>query len=323
MNLLADFAGGGLFAAFAIVVALHAREKTGRGQYIDMAMSDGVLSLLTSAASGVLGGRAIVRATGGTPMQMLTCPRCRAPLIPSLTCPVGGLVLTRRDVALTLGSAGQRLLAYLIDVFIIWLVLIGGLIAVALVGEITLEPAVIGFLLLLWLVAVCFVVFFSIGKRLVGLRIVTVDGLLADTGTGMLRGVIGKFVLGLVVFFPIYAVFDALWLIWDRDRQCLHDKLANTLVVRADPALDLAPGVDHVWTFGPGDHPAPYGPPPVRLNVDTPVYGPPPSKPRERVASFQDRLRQLEQARAKGLLTEEQYREWKRRIRREVGGAAR
>jgi crotonobetainyl-CoA:carnitine CoA-transferase CaiB-like acyl-CoA transferase len=56
MNLLADFAGGGLFAAFAIVVALHAREKTGRGQYIDMAMSDGVLSLLTSAASGVLGG---------------------------------------------------------------------------------------------------------------------------------------------------------------------------------------------------------------------------------------------------------------------------
>lgn len=56
MNLLADFAGGGLFAAFAIVVALHARQQTGRGQYIDMAMSDGVLSLLSSAASGVLAG---------------------------------------------------------------------------------------------------------------------------------------------------------------------------------------------------------------------------------------------------------------------------
>ena len=56
MNLVADFAGGGLFAAFAIVTALIARDKTGRGQYIDMAMSDGVLSLLTSAASSVLAG---------------------------------------------------------------------------------------------------------------------------------------------------------------------------------------------------------------------------------------------------------------------------
>jgi crotonobetainyl-CoA:carnitine CoA-transferase CaiB-like acyl-CoA transferase len=56
MNLIADFAGGGLFGAFAIVVALQARERSGRGQYIDMAMSDGVLSLLTSAASGVLAG---------------------------------------------------------------------------------------------------------------------------------------------------------------------------------------------------------------------------------------------------------------------------
>lgn len=56
MNVVADFAGGGLFAAFSIVVALQARERSDRGQYIDMAMSDGVLSLLTAAASGVLAG---------------------------------------------------------------------------------------------------------------------------------------------------------------------------------------------------------------------------------------------------------------------------
>ena len=31
MNIIADFAGGGLFAAFAIAVALLARERTGRG----------------------------------------------------------------------------------------------------------------------------------------------------------------------------------------------------------------------------------------------------------------------------------------------------
>lgn len=51
LNVIADFAGGGQQAALAIVVALLAREKTGRGQYLDVAMSDGVLSLLAAAAS--------------------------------------------------------------------------------------------------------------------------------------------------------------------------------------------------------------------------------------------------------------------------------
>jgi len=51
LNLIADFAGGGLYAAFAILAAIIAREKTGRGQYVDMAMSDGVTSLLASTVS--------------------------------------------------------------------------------------------------------------------------------------------------------------------------------------------------------------------------------------------------------------------------------
>lgn len=49
VNLVADFAGGGLMAAFAICVAIIAREQTGRGQDIDIGMSDGVLALMTSA----------------------------------------------------------------------------------------------------------------------------------------------------------------------------------------------------------------------------------------------------------------------------------
>ncbi|MBN8910173.1 MAG: CoA transferase, partial [Rhodospirillales bacterium] len=52
VNIIADFAGGGLTAAFAICVAIIAREKTGRGQNVDIGMSDGVLSLMTSAFSG-------------------------------------------------------------------------------------------------------------------------------------------------------------------------------------------------------------------------------------------------------------------------------
>lgn len=52
INLVADFAGGGLTAAFAICVAIIARERTGRGQNVDIGMSDGVMSLMTSAFSG-------------------------------------------------------------------------------------------------------------------------------------------------------------------------------------------------------------------------------------------------------------------------------
>ncbi|MFN0145485.1 MAG: CaiB/BaiF CoA transferase family protein [Dehalococcoidia bacterium] len=60
VNLVADFAGGGLMAAFAICVAIIAREKTGRGQDIDIGMSDGVLSLMTSAFTSFFGqGQAI------------------------------------------------------------------------------------------------------------------------------------------------------------------------------------------------------------------------------------------------------------------------
>ncbi len=55
-NTIADFAGGGLMSAYAILAALLARDRTGRGQYVDMAMSDGVLYLLASQTGGVLAG---------------------------------------------------------------------------------------------------------------------------------------------------------------------------------------------------------------------------------------------------------------------------
>jgi alpha-methylacyl-CoA racemase len=46
LNLVADFAGGGLMAAFGIACALWEREQSGRGQYIDAAMIDGSASLM-------------------------------------------------------------------------------------------------------------------------------------------------------------------------------------------------------------------------------------------------------------------------------------
>jgi crotonobetainyl-CoA:carnitine CoA-transferase CaiB-like acyl-CoA transferase len=50
-NLIADFAGGGMHGAIGILAALMARERTGRGQFVDIAMTDGVYSLLVSSLS--------------------------------------------------------------------------------------------------------------------------------------------------------------------------------------------------------------------------------------------------------------------------------
>jgi crotonobetainyl-CoA:carnitine CoA-transferase CaiB-like acyl-CoA transferase len=47
---IGDLGGGGLMAVVAVLVALRTRERTGRGQFCDVSMTDGVLSWLTLAA---------------------------------------------------------------------------------------------------------------------------------------------------------------------------------------------------------------------------------------------------------------------------------
>ena len=46
LNLVADLGGGSLFAVTGILAALYARERTGRGEVIDVAMVDGVSALM-------------------------------------------------------------------------------------------------------------------------------------------------------------------------------------------------------------------------------------------------------------------------------------
>lgn len=46
LNLVADFAGGGLYAAYAILGALLERERSALGQHLDVSMVDGCLSLM-------------------------------------------------------------------------------------------------------------------------------------------------------------------------------------------------------------------------------------------------------------------------------------
>jgi alpha-methylacyl-CoA racemase len=47
LNLIGDYGGGGMLLAFGVVAALFERQRSGLGQVIDMAMVDGVASLMT------------------------------------------------------------------------------------------------------------------------------------------------------------------------------------------------------------------------------------------------------------------------------------
>lgn len=47
LNLVADFGGGALYAVTGVLAALHERQRSGAGQVVDVAMVDGVTSLMT------------------------------------------------------------------------------------------------------------------------------------------------------------------------------------------------------------------------------------------------------------------------------------
>lgn len=56
LNVGADFAAGGLLAAFGILAALHGRAATGRGTHVDASMYEGLLGLLQPAVAWTQAG---------------------------------------------------------------------------------------------------------------------------------------------------------------------------------------------------------------------------------------------------------------------------
>jgi crotonobetainyl-CoA:carnitine CoA-transferase CaiB-like acyl-CoA transferase len=62
---IADIAGGSLYSVIAIMLALAAREKTGKGQLCDVAMMDGALSLLAYTIGEWSGGDGKLPKRGG------------------------------------------------------------------------------------------------------------------------------------------------------------------------------------------------------------------------------------------------------------------
>jgi crotonobetainyl-CoA:carnitine CoA-transferase CaiB-like acyl-CoA transferase len=71
-NIIADYAGGGMHAAMAIMAALLARGRTGEGQRVDIAMSDGVAYMMAAVmteyfASGTVPSPGTMNLNGGVP----------------------------------------------------------------------------------------------------------------------------------------------------------------------------------------------------------------------------------------------------------------
>jgi alpha-methylacyl-CoA racemase len=61
LNLVGDFGGGSLYLAFGIVAALLERERSGKGQVVDAAIVDGVVSMMTMFAGLLPSGRISLR----------------------------------------------------------------------------------------------------------------------------------------------------------------------------------------------------------------------------------------------------------------------
>lgn len=141
------------------------------------------------------------------------------------------------------------------------------------------------------------------GKAVVGLRVIQTNGDAVTTGGMFVRGLVG-WVFGLII---LGSIVDNIWLFFDRDAQTLHDKAVGTVVVKAH-------GSEKIGEKGG------LGPLPAGMSAP-PAYAPPINlggSTSTQLASgwetTEDKLRALDDLRAKDLVTEEEYQERRKAI---------
>ena len=124
--------------------------------------------------------------------------------------------------ALEIASAGQRLGAFLIDLVISIIVVIGSAIG----GEGQTMNTVFG--IAYWIIVLFMVATRgqSPGKIAIGIKIVKMDGRPIGFGTMLLREVLGKIVSAIIL------LLGYIWILFDGKRQGWHDKIASTIVVK-------------------------------------------------------------------------------------------
>jgi uncharacterized RDD family membrane protein YckC len=73
----------------------------------------------------------------------------------------------------------------------------------------------------------------TVGKLAVGIRVRVIDGTVCGWREALLRPLL-QLIVGFGSFVPgagLITLLDDLWMVWDRQSQTLHDKVANTIVV--------------------------------------------------------------------------------------------
>ncbi|UOE18672.1 RDD family protein [Thermobifida halotolerans] len=106
----------------------------------------------------------------------------------------------------------------------------------------------------------------SAGKRLLGMRIVNAaDGGRVSSGRAALRALCySPGLYYLVNWIPVLAQLNVLWMVWDRPGwQCLHDKVARTVVIDEKRLRELYPPQPVFAPYAPQpSHPPQYPWPP-------------------------------------------------------------
>jgi len=210
-----------------------------------------------------------------------TCLRCHRPLGEGLFCQYDGTFVLDPEGTVVMASRGERLLAWLVSgLILVFTLFIGWLIWWFIVAPRGQNP----------------------GKAIVGIRVIRTNGDAVRTGGMFVRGLAGA-LAGVLPFF-----LDDLWILWDRDAQTLHDKLVNTVVVRAQGSEKIVEQ-GGLGAVREGVSPPPIYAPPVNLSG---VTGRAPAPPA--AGTTEDRLRALDDLRAKGLVTDAEYEERRKAI---------
>jgi uncharacterized RDD family membrane protein YckC len=67
----------------------------------------------------------------------------------------------------------------------------------------------------------------TLGKMVLGIKVIDENGDIPGLGKAAMREVVGKFVSAITLYIGF------LWIAWDKKKQGLHDKIAETYVVKA------------------------------------------------------------------------------------------
>ena len=204
------------------------------------------------------------------------CVRCERPLGEGLFCQFDGTYVLDPEGTVVMAGRGERLLAWFVS------------------GLILIFTLVIGWIIWWFIVAPRGQ---NPGKAVVGIRVIRTNGDGVRTGGMFVRGLAG-ILAGVIPFY-----LDDLWILWDRDAQTLHDKLVNTVVVRAKGSEKI------VETGGLGPLPAGV--------VLPPAFAPPisfSSSPSPVSETLEQALVRLADLRQKELISEEEYQEKRRAI---------